>query len=187
MKTILKITTFSVALLILVVGLGSCDKSPHEISRVTEFTWEILPATELENLKGSRWKLVGIVDVIAGNQKELTPKDCEKCYNIVFGDSTICYNDDGFYTLFLFTSINTLRGCYMVDSETQHIVVSNFGGTRAQEIGDGDLFHDAFLSVQTLSLRENELRLFYNNKQNYLLFKSIQPRWRGLAVRADAV
>jgi len=178
MKTFLKFTALSAVLLMLATGLVSCDRSssetPPETPNVTEFTWEILPMTELEDLEGSHWKLVGIVDAVTGSLKELSPKDCEKCYRIIFDNNTIGNNENG-YTFFLFTSINTLRGHYMVDLETRRIMVSNFGGTRARETDDGDLFYDAFSRVQALLLQENELRLFYNNKQSYLLFKSIEP------------
>jgi len=44
------------------------------------------PKTDLEptGLKGTKWKLEGIVDVKTGDIKVLEPLDCEECYTIFF-------------------------------------------------------------------------------------------------------
>ena len=41
------------------------------------------------SLKGTKWKLAGIVDTETGDLKELEPKDCDECYTFTFDtDST---------------------------------------------------------------------------------------------------
>ena len=35
-------------------------------------------------LNGTKWKLVGIVDIETGDIRELQPKDCEYCYTLTF-------------------------------------------------------------------------------------------------------
>ena len=42
-------------------------------------------------LKGTNWKLVGVVDPRTGILEELEPKDCEKCFTLRFETNRIFY------------------------------------------------------------------------------------------------
>jgi len=65
-----KIITFTVFLLILVVGFYSCEKPSKT------------------GLKDTKWKLEGIMNVQTGDLKKLEPKDCEECYTFTFNTNT---------------------------------------------------------------------------------------------------
>jgi hypothetical protein len=67
MKKKFKITALSAILLILAIGLTSCEEKEKPFT-----------------LKGTKWKLVGIVDTETGNLEVLEPKDCEECYTLTF-------------------------------------------------------------------------------------------------------
>jgi len=45
-------------------------------------------ALTTQTLNGTSWKLVGIMDTRTGSLTELEPKDCKKCYTLMFGTST---------------------------------------------------------------------------------------------------
>ena len=131
--------------------------------------------TSLNELQGTKWKLVGIVDAKTSNLKILEPREYEKCYTLAFDNSIPYCNEDDINSFSTRSSTNELGGCYVIDYEKQHIQVLSFGGTKINEIGDGKLFCDALRTIQSFSLQKNELRMYYNNKQNYLLFKQTQP------------
>jgi hypothetical protein len=154
---------FKIAVIMLVVtgGFGSCgEKNEANESLVA--------------LEGTKWKLVGIVDE-TGSLKELkvgsvwdVTKVCEKCYTLVFG------TDSSFLT---FSPANDLGGGYIADYETHSFQVTYFGGTKVGENEDGRLYARLFWEglIQSFSVSKNELRLYYNDNKNYLLFKSQQP------------
>ena len=99
--------------------------------------------------------------------QELEPKDCEKCYTLTFD------TDKSFLT---FSSTNELQGIYNADYTTHTIQIVDFGGSKINEIGDGILYVNPFweMAIQSFSLQGSELRLYYNEKKNYLLFKSLE-------------
>ena len=123
--------------------------------------------SQKDTLQGSKWKLVGIGSLDKIALQELEPKDCEKCYTLTFD------TDNTFQT---FSSTNELQGFYKANYGSQTIQITDFGGTKRGEIGDGYLYwnHDIWHTVQTFSLQENELRLYYNANRNYLLFKTLE-------------
>ena len=120
-----------------------------------------------DTLQGSKWKLVGIEILSKVALQELEPKNCVKCYILTFD------SDSTFQT---FSSTNELQGIYKANYGTQTIQITNFGGTKIGEVGDGALYwnHDIWHTVQTFSLQENELKLYYNENRNYLLFRSLE-------------
>jgi len=174
MKNTLKITVFSAILLILAGGITSCKDK--DLSPIVEpmFTWEILTVVEEGKLEGSKWKLVGIVDAETDDLKELEPKDCESCYTLAFDNSIPYCNEDDLKSFSVRSSTNDLGGCFVIDYTAQRFHVYSFGGTKISEVGDGSLFHNVFRNIQSFFLQENELRLYYNNKQNYLFFKQTE-------------
>ena len=120
-----------------------------------------------DTLQGSKWKLVGIGSLNKIALQELEPKNCEKCYTLTF--DTDC-------TFQTFSSTNELQGIYKANYSTQKIQITDFGGTKRGEIGDGHVYwnHDIWHTVQTFSLQKDELRLYYNESRNYLLFRSLE-------------
>jgi len=159
MKIILKKTlcfTVITTLCLVVVTLFavvSCDDKSESLPKDT--------------LQGSKWKLVGIGSLDKIALQELEPKNCEKCYTLTFD------TDNAFQT---FSSTNELQGTYKANYGTQKIQITDFGGTKRGEIGDGYLYwsHDIWHTVQTFSLQDDELRLYYNENRNYLLFRLLE-------------
>ena len=121
------------------------------------------------SLTGVKWKLAGIVDVKTGELKVLKSltadgKDCEQCYIITF-------KEDGTFTGF--STTNELYGNYLINYSTHDFKISGFGGTKAGELGDGQIYDDILPTVQSFDLLESELKLYYNDKDNYLSYKLI--------------
>ena len=129
----------------------------------------------LTSLEGTKWKLAGIVNAKTGVLKILEPKNCENCYTLAF-DNMVPYCEEDILSSFsTYSSTNKLGGCYTVDYAQHSIHIFNFGGTKIGENGDGNLWWDIFPIIEYFSLQKNQLRLYYNGKNNYLLFKQIQP------------
>jgi hypothetical protein len=118
-------------------------------------------ADQITLLKGTKWKLAGIVNTETGVLRELDPKDCEKCFTLTF---------DTDKNLVGTTVSNEFMGTY--DNARSKIHIS--AKTRVLEHGEGEFYFRTLASVQSFSYMENELRLFYNDKKNYLLFKQIE-------------
>ena len=118
-----------------------------------------------DTLQGSKWKLVGVGSLDKIALQELEPKNCKKCYTLTFD------TDNTFQT---FSSTNELQGIYKANYGTQTIQIIDFGGTKIGEIGGGNLYVNPFweMAIQSFSLQGNELRLYYNDNENYLLFKT---------------
>jgi hypothetical protein len=109
------------------------------------------------NVQGTNWKLAGIVDSETNILEELKPKDCDRCYTLNFDtDST------GFgWSTTNQISIN-LQGARLLGIMTA-----------VGERGDGYLFGDILYFVDSYKLENNELKFFYNDCKNYLLYKKI--------------
>jgi hypothetical protein len=107
---------------------------------------------EPAELTGTSWVLTGIVDVKTGKQRDLSPK--------------------GRTHRFYFTSNNTASE-FHVDVNPAHLVL--FPRTciyinPSTDILLEDEFYDVIDGVGSYELKGSELRLFYNNKKNYLLY-----------------
>ena len=115
-------------------------------------------------LLGTMRKLAGIVESKTGLLKVLEPINCLKCYTLSF-DS----RKNKFAT---FSSSNELVGCYSISDTMFSFEVTLFGGTKVAEIEDGSFYVAPFWkkTIQSFSLNENELRLYYDNRNYYLLF-----------------
>ena len=129
------------------------------------------------SLTGTKWKLVGIVDVETGKLKALEPINCEFCYMLTFDNSFTDCSEESLSSFSTYSSRNKLGGCYEVDYETHSFKLFTFGGTRAGEIGDGYQYVNPFgkRQIQSFMLKKGELRLYYDENKNYLLFRQIQP------------
>jgi len=121
---------------------------------------------EKDLLVNTKWRLVGFVEVEIGNMKESEPTstECESCYTITFKK----YQKwEGI------TSTNELEGKYKINYNTNKINIFMRSGTAVDEFPDGKIYIKSLEEVDFFSIQENELKLYYNNKQNYLLFKSM--------------
>jgi hypothetical protein len=113
-------------------------------------------------LAGTKWKLVKFVNVSEGITKDPEPSS-DSCYWIMFNnDSTICGH----------SSTNELFGYYQINSPlfTIQLLV---GGTKISEMFDGSLYMEKINLVDSFELTNTYLKMYYNNQQNYLLFKSL--------------
>jgi len=120
-----------------------------------------------QSLKGTFWKLAGIMDVQTGILTELEPKDCEQCYTLIF------IADD---TLVTWSTTNSHRGIYNMDYKTNSFNIISLLGTLVGERGDGWKYVRSFCQVQSFSLKNKkkelkELWLYYDDEKKYLLFK----------------
>jgi hypothetical protein len=115
----------------------------------------------LPDLKGTKWKLAGLMDVKTGELTELEPKDCEECYTLEFDSDSRAHGISVMNHL-------KLRLWPRISHATQSEALD-------YEIGDTPLFYDAWERVTSYKAEENELWFVYYNKQNYLLYKRIQP------------
>ena len=121
------------------------------------------------SLTGAKWKLSGIVDVKTGELNAfesytIDGKYCEKCY-------TITFKENGTFTGF--STTNEMHGNYLIDYPTHDFKISGLGGTKVGEVGNGYLYWDILRTVQSFDLLESELKLYYNDKDNYLSYKLI--------------
>jgi heat shock protein HslJ len=136
-------------------GFFACNKEWKKYNDCKE--WE-QTTIEPQALLNTTWECVGYVNVKSSMIR--------KCGNsIVFGEDeklggSTCNALDGNYKIVFFTgAINisiyawTKMLCSAEFKEKQYLETLN--------------------KVQFFSLQENELRLYYNNKKNYLLFKRL--------------
>jgi len=118
-------------------------------------------------LTGTKWKLTGIVDADTNTITEIEP-NCDECFTLAFA------TDSTFYT---YAFINKLQGVFKADYEQDSFHLLLFGGTKAGELGNGNLYIDPFweYKIQSFSFKENELNLYYDEQKKYLLFKPLKP------------
>ena len=112
-------------------------------------------------LVNTKWKLVGFVDVTEKCLKSAEPMDWDEYYTLAF------YTD----TLYGQTTLNTFSALYEANYETTDMQIHGIFTTLAGEFADGYRYCDALFSVRSFSLQEKELRLYYNDNKEFLLFK----------------
>jgi hypothetical protein len=111
------------------------------------------------NLAGTSWKLVGFVN----NQTntimiEAEPK-CDGCYTLVFNtDSTA----SGYSIInIILLTLRPISMCIATDADDSMN-------------GNITLYYEAMKSVKSYSVENDTLKIFYNNNENYLLYKSLE-------------
>ena len=141
------------------VAVGCEENNPSKINEQTTLQ-------SGETLAGTKWKLVGFYDTETKTFKEAEPTDCESCYRLEFDtDSTVTG----------FTYGNIADGEYEINYFSKNIKFIRFGSiTFVAELFDSKLYVDAMNKVNSFSFTETELKLFYNDKNNYLLFERRQ-------------
>ena len=160
----------------IITGLTGCDKD-KECKE-----WEQTPI-EPQALLNTTWKCAGFVDIESCKIKK--PKcpewrDCTNDYTFTFTNDTASeYNPwyfmdtiaRGLKVFYGTTSTNSISGTYEFDYMTGSSYITIRLTTLVGETSDGYQYCDVLPVVQYFSLQEKELRLYYNNKRNYLLFK----------------
>ncbi|MDR0667564.1 MAG: hypothetical protein LBF90_02975 [Prevotellaceae bacterium] len=135
----------TIAILLIVAGVMACKKEKENNS----------------SLQGSKWKLAGYVDAATGNRIDAEPADCERCYTLIFDTEM------------------TASGYSVINQISVSLVSEKmFSVTTAVEDsmnGNVKLFYEAIETVDSYKYENAELKFFYNNKQNYLLYNSYIP------------
>lgn len=172
----------AIALVCMMGGVG-CDDGgslgkPHTVEPIdTTGTPIVYP------LAGTKWKLIAFVNSVDGTvtypdytNPELEYMPPEYRYSIdTFGTYTVKFTSDTSYEAKMCECI--FWGDYAVDYD-----LFTFGFTRiirpdAEDIPCGELYFEcmkgvtAFETYETLELKNVRLKLYYNDKKNYLLFK----------------
>jgi heat shock protein HslJ len=151
-----KILFMLLPVFILTLGFVGCDKEENNSSQET-------------TLQETKWKLAGFVDEEAG-QKRPEPYD-SNCYWLYF-------NSDK--TLSGMSSTNELMGEYEFNLQSFTFRFTKLGGTKRGEVFDGNLFVECLNAIQSFSVSNDELRLYYSDKKNHLLFKSTDSHECGI-------
>ncbi|MDR1161435.1 MAG: hypothetical protein LBK45_03755 [Tannerellaceae bacterium] len=116
-------------------------------------------------LKGTQWKLAGSVNVETGELKEFQPTACAECFTLTF------HSDHEASGLSVSSKIAIdlldLRK-YIMSKESE----GSWGGDPSLRI-DGDHYRRIMTSIDSFTVTSEELKLYYNNKTEYLLFKPI--------------
>ncbi|NLJ82591.1 MAG: hypothetical protein GX330_05640 [Bacteroidales bacterium] len=115
-------------------------------------------------LMNTQWKLVGVFDTET-LIKEFEPHNCATCYVLTFDNDTIFSG---------YSSNRYLNGRYHINYTTNDMSVLMYPLIQLDEVSlDGYIYIESLENVQSFSLSENMLRLYFN-KSNYLLFKSVE-------------
>jgi hypothetical protein len=134
----------------------------------TEKPTDIEDAIEVENtipqisLKGSTWKLAGIVDIKTGTVKKLEPSNCESCYILTFDTDSI------------FTAISLWQR-FKVDLRIwnpigHEVLVCEAYDQDGKDYCDSDDFVRAINAIESYTVTSDELRLVTVGGYRYLSF-----------------
>jgi len=114
---------------------------------------------ELTSLKGTKWKLECIVDDETKTLNVIEPKDCEKCYTLIFDtDSTA----DGY------SAANIV---HLINLDPFRIQCATY--IAECDCNDGNFYCGLLLLAKSYEANSNKLKLFFADKNHYLLFKRI--------------
>ncbi|MDR1199497.1 MAG: hypothetical protein LBK94_10910 [Prevotellaceae bacterium] len=144
MKHIINTLKLAAMLLLLAGMVLSCGKDNEK---------------ENVSLKGTKWKLEGIVDAKTGILTELEPKDCEECYTLTF-DTDISAHGMAIKTPLCILNLYKMELC------TPRAILYD------DEISDSMIYIEIFYSLISYKHENNKLKLFYNQK-GYLLYNLV--------------
>ena len=124
------------------------------------------------SLVNTKWKLKGMLDVETNILTELEPKDCARCYTFEFilDGSFYGQGENSYFQ-------HGMNSRYIVNYALSTVQFGDISTRYADtETANGKIFLDNiynFMESGQFELRENELRLYYNNKKNCLLFNTL--------------
>ena len=119
------------------------------------------------------WKLTAFVDVENNTIREpdYAPEVANAVNIIIDSMYLLSFDCDSLLSGKSFS--NWLDGKYSIVGNDG--ITMGVGGTKINEFGDGELYRQVLNEVQQYAITEtNELKLFYNNKKNYLFFRRQQ-------------
>jgi len=116
-----------------------------------------------ESLINTKWKLSGIVDAETGAVTELEPKECRECYTLSFGTDYTAIANSIYLPLQL--ELRNL-GVHKILEEIL-IFKEWYDNISYEETLD---FRKAIAEAEACVVTEDELKLYYNDKKNYLRF-----------------
>ena len=118
----------------------------------------------VDDITKATWKFYGF-----GSRDK---KEIRKVRSGVRKDAYIIhFQDDGHVSGT--TSTNEFLGEYIV--EGNNICIKNISTSKIGETGDGDEYCSALLLCSQYLLSDNQLILYYNINQNYLIFNPVNP------------
>lgn len=152
-----KFNSSVVFLLFIVVGLLSINgcSQPSESEFIKRFEY-------------TKWQLIGFGNELTGIIKEALPKN----------DDSYLLNFDTDTTFTGVSSTNRIWGSYTYSLKDRKFNVANLASTKIKEVDDGNYYLESLPIVESYFYRQQELRLYYNNGMNFLLFKkfpTIEP------------
>jgi hypothetical protein len=121
------------------------------------------------SLKGTKWKLAGAVNVETGELDEFEPTACAECFTLTFDTE---YEASGH-------SISSNIRINLLDlRKYNYIHYIHTSETWIEDPSlpvDGERFMVTMAFIESSAVASEELKLFYNNKTEYLLFKRVIP------------
>ena len=136
-------------------------------------------------LRGTKWKLAGLVETPTGDLKELEPKECEKCYMLEFWGDSIC----SAHSIWARQNLDLSNLNWVIDPTkpwswggpplfAEQWCEDSFNPEWNGECityEDSYLFRCGIAYTESYELISNELKLFfvYQEKNYYLLFKLV--------------
>jgi len=140
-----------ILILLFISSSWSCEKDDRQTDKEDD------RQTEINLLKGTEWKLGGIVDVAANTVTILEPEDCKECYTLAFDtDSTASGK--------AVTASAGIKNLYDLSDK--------FDDTDIEElISDAELYREIIRSITSFTYINGELKFFYNDNKNYLLYE----------------
>ena len=116
---------------------------------------------EWASLTNTKWQLLGFVDAVSGEMKEV--KTIGNLYTLTF------YKNG---KIFAISSDDSYEGKYKINYINHSISITTIYSTLIGDDEVGNLYMEILEEkVNSFSAQENELKLYYNDKQNYLLYK----------------
>jgi len=127
-------------------------------------------------LADTKWKLAGFGDVGEGELREPGygdpwGRDPKTWYTLFFlPDTALDYR--GYMIADVESVMNGGGFMYVADYESSTFTTVETMFTQMQERFNGQEYINALEEVQAFELRDTTLKLYYNDKKNYLLFRS---------------
>jgi len=114
------------------------------------------------SLKGTKWKLAGIVDTQTGTIKVLKPESCAGCYTLKFNTNTSAIAHSINMTVKLGSGKDEIQNYFLLEERYEKDGQCYF---------DSSTFRDAIANANSVKVSRNELRIFYRERYCYLWFK----------------
>jgi hypothetical protein len=116
-----------------------------------------------DHLNGTKWKLVGIVDVQSGKTTKLEPTECRDCYTLTF---------DTDYT----AVVRSIQSTFKIDllnlnPDVDIVDMLKIEFYKGEGYNEGDTFCRAIIRTASYTNENAELKLFDSEQTKYLLFK----------------